>query len=226
MKKSVLVLMAAAAMALTACASGSSEEAANTSSADHAAGNTGAAGTDAEKTVEASENDADSSDAEADNSATADGDFSTWDAQDITDYFKEKGVFVKDDWLYIQSEGVETPDGVTNWVSYMDDYGDADISIMYLAPNSASARTEEIYDEIKTTHQYIMTEAGNYPFPFNSLVGRFAITYSFSLDDQLVADFEQAYEELLEEYNLTPDFYEKELEIPDDEDDYENEWDE
>lgn len=140
-------------------------------------------------------------------------DFSTWTDVEMVNYLKDEGVFTHEDWLYIDDEG-NTPVGITKLISYIDDYGDADIMILWLKTDSSTARTEEIYNEIKTTHNYIMTEADNVPCPFNALFGRFAILYSFSLDTELVEKCEAALDKLTSEYGVTPDFYEKEIELP------------
>lgn len=141
-------------------------------------------------------------------------DFSAWTDSEIVDYMKAEGVFTHEDWIDVQIEADEAPVGISRLISYIDDYGDADIMIVWLDADAPTARTEEIYQEIKTTHNYIMTEAGNVPCPFNTLIGRFAILYSFSLDDDLVAKMEAALDKLISEYSITPDFYEKELEAP------------
>lgn len=151
-------------------------------------------------------------------------DFSTWTDTEMVSYLKAEGVFTHNDWIDIQVEAVEAPAGITRMISYIDDYGDADIMIIYLETDGPTARTEEIYNEIKTTHNYIMTEVspGNIPFPFNALFGRFAILYSFSLDTDLVEKMEAALEKLTSEYGVTPDFYEKELEPLNPDDYYED----
>lgn len=48
---------------------------------------------------------------------------------------------------------------------------------------------------------------------FNALIGRFAILYSFSLDDQFLSDFETALEKLIKTKNITPEFYDKEIDL-------------
>lgn len=151
-------------------------------------------------------------------------DFSTWTDAEMISYMKAEGVFTHDDWIDIQVESDEAPVGITRLISYIDDYGDADIMIVWLKTDSPTARTEEIFNEIKTTHNYIMTEAGNVPCPFNALFGRFAILYSFSLDDSLVEKMEAALDKLTSEYGVTPDFYEKELERPEYDDYYDDDY--
>lgn len=151
-------------------------------------------------------------------------DFSAWTDAEIVDYMKAEGVFTQEDWIDIQTEADEAPVGITKLISYIDDYGDADIMIVWLETDGPTARTEEIYNEIKTTHNYIMTEAGNVPCPFNALFGRFAILYSFSLDDSLVEKMEAALDKLISEYGVKPDFYEKELEMPEYDDYYDDDY--
>lgn len=151
-------------------------------------------------------------------------DFLAWTDAEIVEYMKAEGVFTHEDWIDIQIEADEAPVGITRLISYIDDYGDADIMIAWFETEGPTARTEEIYNEIKTTHNYIMTEAGNVPCPFNALFGRFAILYSFSLDDELVAKAEAALDKLTSEYGITPDFYEKELETPDYDDYYDDDY--
>lgn len=168
----------------------------------------------------------DKSEGDTSNESQADQqvDFSAWTDVDMVNYMKAEGVFTEEDWLYTQTEGDEAPMGITKLISYMDYYGDADIMIFWLQPDAPTARTEEIYNEIKDTHNYIMTEAGNVPCPINAMFGRFAILYSFSLDPELVEKTEAALEKLTTEYGVTPDFYEKELEMPDYEDYYDDDY--
>lgn len=147
------------------------------------------------------------------NTGNLPSDFSTWTDAEMVEYLKAEGVFTHDDWLFIDDES-STPVGITKMISYIDDYGDADIMILWFKTDSSTARTEEIYNEIKTTHNYIMTEAGNVPCPFNAMFGRFAILYSFSLDPELVEKCEAALDKLTSEYGVTPDFYEKEIALP------------
>lgn len=148
-------------------------------------------------------------------------DFSTWTEVEMVNYLKAEGVFTHEDWLYVEDESY-LPVGITKMISYIDDYGDADIMILWLKADNSIARTEEIYNEIKTTHNYIMTEAGNAPCPFNAMFGRFAILYSFSLDTELVEKCEAALDKLTSEYGVTPEFYEKEIEMPEYDDDYDD----
>lgn len=149
-------------------------------------------------------------------------DFSTWTDKEMVSFMKAEGVFTDDDLLDVQSVADEIPVGITKLISYIDDYGDADIMIFWLETNGPTARTEEIYNEIKTTHTYIMTELDNIPCPFNLLLGRFAILYSTSLDNSLVEKMETAIEKLISEYNVDPDFYDKDPEMPEYDDYYED----
>lgn len=162
--------------------------------------------------------------ADGENNSNDSSEFLSWTDVDMVNYMKAQGVFTEEDWLYTQTEGDEAPVGITKLISYIDDYGDADIMIFWLETDAPTARTEEIYNEIKTTHNYIMTEAGNVPCPINAMYGRFAILYSFSLDDELVEKCEAALENLTTEYGVEPDFYEKELEMPDYDDYYDDDY--
>ncbi|MCH5324887.1 MAG: hypothetical protein J1E39_06685 [Eubacterium sp.] len=157
-----------------------------------------------------------------DNNGGEASEFDSWTDADIVNYLKAEGVFTNDDWLFIQTEGVEAPTGVSKVISYMDDYYDAYILIFWLDPNSPTARTEEIYNEIKTTQSYIMTEAGNFPQPFNTLIGRFAIFYSWSFDADLVDKTTAALEKLETEYGVKPDFVNMDIDESDYEDEYED----
>ena len=211
MKKTIAIL-AALVMALTAVAGCSAE----VKTENDNGGTSGTTPSDASNNGDDKENNG-GSNGEA-------SDFASWTDVDMVNYMKAEGVFVHDDWLYTQTEGVEAPNGITKLISYIDEYGDADIMIFWLETDAPTARTEEIYEEIKTTHNYIMTEAGNVPCPINAMYGRFAILYSFSLDPDLVAKCEAALEKLTTEYGVQPDFYEKELEMPDYDDYYDDDY--
>ena len=134
-------------------------------------------------------------------------DFMTWTDVDMVNYLKAEGVFTKDSLLYTQTEGIELPVGITKCISYMDDYYDADIMIMWFDPNPTTAKTEETYEEIKTTQTYVMVEAGDFPQPFNTMIGRFAFFYSWSLDTTLVDKMTAAIEKLEKEYGVKRDFF-------------------
>lgn len=212
MKKTIAIL-AALVMALTAVAGCSANN------------NDNGGGTGSTTPTGAPNNGGDNSGNEGNNGGEGEtSDFASWTDVDMVNYMKAEGVFVHDDWLYTQTEGIEAPNGITKLISYIDDYGDADIMIFWLQTNAPTERTEEIYEEIKTTHNYIMTEAGNVPCPINAMYGRFAILYSFSLDPDLVAKCEAALEKLTAEYGVQPDFYEKELEMPDYDDYYDDDY--
>ncbi len=151
-------------------------------------------------------------------SAETDKEFADWDENDILSYFKNEGVFTNDDYAYIQT-GTELPDGITACVSYMDDFDDAYVVIFYFDADSTSEKTEEIYNEIKTNKTYEMTEAGGFIQPFNALAGRFAFFYSGSLSDEFVSQFETAFDKLIADNDITPDFYDKDLDLSAYEDD-------
>ncbi len=229
--KKVIAVIASLAMLLSVagCSNGGTSTA---STADSTASTADSAVTE-ESTADSAASTADSSASTADEesteasaadsaaneeSAAGDNEFLSWDEQDMIDYMKAEGVFTNDDLLYVQKEGVEAPEGITDLISYIDDNVGIEIDIFYLQPDAPTARTEEIYNEIKTTKQYIMTEAGNVPFPVNLLIGRFAIFYSYTFDEETYEKCEAAIEKLIDQTGVQPDFYDKEIELPSEED--------
>ncbi|MCH5324886.1 MAG: hypothetical protein J1E39_06680 [Eubacterium sp.] len=220
--KKTIAIFAALVMALTAAGcsdsqtastadNSSSEETSSTVSEESTAGNESADSEESTGNEESTDN------------GSKDSDFDTWTEIDMINYLKAEGAFEHDDWLEVQ-EGLDVPLGITKIIWYYDDFGDADVMILWLDSNSPSERTKEIYEEIKTTHNYIMTDAGNVPCPFNALYGRFAILYTTSLDDDIVAKFDAALEKLTTEYGVEPDFFDKDPEMPEYDDYYDDDY--
>ena len=191
-----LLLVAVLAVGMTAC--GNSK-----------GGSQGAQGGDATS--------ASAESAQGDNGASAsleEKDFADWNDQDILEYFKSVGVFENEDYLYVMNTPDELIEGMTAIVNYQEpEMFDADVMILYLDENSPSAATEEMYQHIKDKKSVQLSDDENDIIPFNALIGRFAILYRFSLDDDFLAKYEAALDKLIETKNITPEFYDKEIDL-------------
>ena len=139
-------------------------------------------------------------------------DFADWTAQDMLAYFQSEGVFTDDSITYVMKDD-EVEEGMTTVVNYQDDMYDADVMILYMEKDSPIEATEQMYQRIKEKKSVPLSGDESNVIPFNALIGRFAILYSFSLDDEFLAKFEAALDKLVETKNITPEFYDKEIDL-------------
>ncbi len=139
--------------------------------------------------------------------------FDKWNIRDLANYFKSENIFTEEDWLGVYDYFEELPDGVSGEIEYNNHENDkVNVLIFFLDENSDNEKTKEIYEKTKTD-KYFEWENGGRQQPFNALVGRFAIFYSASVDENFVKKFEKALDKLIKKEKLTPEFYEKNLDL-------------
>ena len=139
--------------------------------------------------------------------------FDEWTVKDLAKYFKKEKVFTNEEYLGVYTDPDSLPDGINAEIEYNNHGNDENyVIIFYFDENSKNAKTEEIYNKIKKD-RYFEWEGSGRQQPFNALVGRFAIFYSASIDENFVKDFEKALDKLIKDKKLKPDFYEKDLDL-------------
>ena len=139
--------------------------------------------------------------------------FDKWDTNDLAEYFKKEKVFTEKDYLGVYTDVEELPDGVSGEIEYSNHKnGEIDVLIFYLDKDSKNSKTQKIYEKIKKDKCFEWEEGGKQQ-PFNALVGRFAIFYSASLDENFIKEFEKTLDKLIKKENITPEYYEKDLDL-------------
>lgn len=139
--------------------------------------------------------------------------FDKWNTSDLVKYFKAEKVFTEEDYLGEYTDFEELPDGVSGEIEYNNHQNDEiNVLIFYFEPNAKEKSVETLYKKIKQD-KYFEWEEGGQQQPFNALIGRFAIFYSASLDENFVKSFEKALDKLVKEQNIKPDYYEKNIDL-------------
>lgn len=202
-KKWIVMLMAAmmvTATVFTGCGDGSSSSSkSDTTQADDKEDTKADADTDATA--------AEGDETKGDSTALGDyknKDFSEWDGDDIGQYFIDNGTFSHADWYYVQKDEYVEGTGWEHCVSYMEeDTGAAMVIIIYFNPASTLPETEE---QLKCIRENKETTEDCGSLPIDHLVGNFAFCYTLCADDDEYDKFDAAYEAMVEEFKLTPEF--------------------
>lgn len=199
MKKKHMVMLMAALMAtvavFTGCGSSSSSSVSKTDAAAESTGNVETKAQDEGTT--------------ADGGDQASGDyknkdFSEWDGDDIGQYFIDNGTFSEKDWYYVQKDEYVEGTGWEHCVSYMEEETTAAmVLIIYFDPESTAPETEAQLKCIRENHT-TTEDCGS--MPIDHMVGNFAFSYTLCADNAEYDKFDAAYEAMLKEFNLTPEF--------------------
>jgi hypothetical protein len=137
-------------------------------------------------------------------------DINEWTAQNYLDYFVEAVEFPSDCETWFQ-------DHTNYWSGFpinecagcWNDAGTVDFEVFTFNPNGADTTPEEV-EEWKTTiresDQHLYETEDVFLTPMNHMFGDVAISYFYTTDDDVYNAMEDAYQALIAQYDVTPDF--------------------
>lgn len=137
-------------------------------------------------------------------------DFSEWTAKDVIEYFAEAVDFPSDCEVWHQ-------DHATYWAGLpiyecsgvWNDEGTIYLDASTFNPDSPDTTPEEVEEVMNTiredkNHEYVTDDI--FMNPASHMIGHVAISYEYTLDDDVYNAIEKAYNELVDALGLTPDF--------------------
>lgn len=182
MKKFAAIILALVmALALVACGGGS-----NTPSEG---GNTPAQGEEQTKGADLSKYPAKLSD---------------WTAQQFNDYFTEEGVYTDESFAYIQDHATYyTGYPIDECGGYMDDDGLYFTGVWTMKKDDSEGSVADFLAYVKEHHTFDETMNN---IPVDHMADGVMFLYSFSQDEDFYNAFDAAYNKLITELAVTPDF--------------------
>ena len=129
---------------------------------------------------------------------------SEWTATQFNQYFTEEGVYTNDKYVYLQDH-INYYSGypIFECGGYMDDEGLYFTGVWTMNKDDSEGSVSEMLDYVRENHTF--DESMN-SLPVDHLVDNVIFLYSFSQDEAFFNSFEAAYNKLVTELNLTPDF--------------------
>ena len=129
---------------------------------------------------------------------------SDWTSEDIIRYFKEAGVFTNEDWIVVQDHPTYYPGfAINECVSYMDMDGLVSIGIFNTDPANGDADVDAFLAGVRETHAF-PEDLGS--VPMDHMIGDLLFWYSFTADEDVYNAMDAAYNKLVEDLGVTPDF--------------------
>ena len=129
---------------------------------------------------------------------------SDWTAQQFNDYFTEEGVYTDEKWIYVQDHAnYFTGIPINEGAGYMDDEGLYLTAVYTMMKDDSEGSVQEFLDYVKE-HKTMPEEWGS--IPVDHLVDNVIFWYSYSQDETFYNAFEAAYNKLITELGVTPDF--------------------
>lgn len=127
-----------------------------------------------------------------------------WTAENFNDYFKEAGLYTKDEFIYVQDhETYYAGLPIDTCGGYMDDEGLYFTGVFILDPDSTEADGKAFLEHVKANKAFT-EDLGS--LPIDHLVGNVAFMYGLSVDEEFYNAFDAAYNELVEKLGVTPEF--------------------
>lgn len=131
-------------------------------------------------------------------------DINEWTAQNFNDYFKEVGVYTNDEYIYMQDHATYySGTAVDECGGYMDNEGLYFTGVFIVDPDSQEADGKAMLENLRSTKTF-PEELGS--IPVDHLVGNVVFFYSFSADEAFYNAFDAAYNQLIKDLGVTPDF--------------------
>lgn len=129
---------------------------------------------------------------------------SDWTAQQFNDYFTEEGVYTDEKWVYVQDHATYFPGmPIDECSGYMDDDGLYLTAVFTMKKDDSEGSVQDMLDYVKE-HKTLTEDWGN--FPIDHMVDGVLFLYSYSQDEAFYNAFEAAYNKLITELGVTPDF--------------------
>jgi hypothetical protein len=123
-------------------------------------------------------------------------DLQEWTAKDFNDYFKEIGLYTKDDYIYVQDhETYYTGTCIDECGGYMDDEGLYFTGIFIVNEDSTEGDAAEFLAYVKENHTFT-EDLGS--MAVDHMCGHVLVLDSFSTDDDFYESFESAVKSLVE----------------------------
>lgn len=127
-----------------------------------------------------------------------------WSGDDLARYFKEAGVFTKEDYLYVQDHATYyAGTAVDECVSYMDDDGLIMICIFNTDPANGDADVDAFLAEVKENHTLPEDFSS---MPVDHMIGDLIFFYSFTADEEVYNAMETACQQLAKDLGVEMEF--------------------
>lgn len=131
--------------------------------------------------------------------------FDDWTAKGVLNYFRENGAIEHEDYVLIQEGEDVTSFGVTQIASYYSNTDDTiTIDIYYFDKNSGDKKILNALDEAKNEKTYTFSDGNKYKF--DHFVDGMAFQFSLCSNDEVKQKFEDVYQKLISEYNLSAEY--------------------
>lgn len=133
-------------------------------------------------------------------------DFSDWTLENVMQYFTDAGVFAEESWKYVAEPSELGLDNVSRAGSYMSKDDESVTMLVYsfeTADNSSVVAEHLAYVKDNKTMFDDDTWSAE---EIDHLFGNFAIHYSLSSDETFKSSCEAAYEQLIADMSVTPEF--------------------
>lgn len=127
-----------------------------------------------------------------------------WSGEDLVRYFKEAGVFTKEEYIFIQDHPTYyAGTAVNEAVSYMDDDGLIMICIFNTDPANGDADVDAFLAELRESHT--MPEDLS-SLPMDHMIGDLIFFYSYTADEEVYNAFDAACQQLAKDLGVEMDF--------------------
>ena len=129
---------------------------------------------------------------------------SEWTAQQFNDYFTEEGVYTDESLAYIQADATYyTGYPIDECGGYMDNEGLYFTGVWTMKKDDSEGSVEDFLAYVKEHHTF--DESMN-NIPVDHMADGVLFLYSYSQDEAFYNAFEAAYNKLITELGVTPDF--------------------